>query len=393
MKNKTKLSQTFFFISMILIIFIRITQDSELFNFNDTIVNIIKIIAGICIVIKLFMQKYSKKSFIISIALTILGGITLLMTKTFYPLMTILILIGMKDISIKKIFDIIIYETIIITLVHGSVFLINLCFNPETIDYINTGDRMYRYDSYFGHPNTLACILLGICMNVIYRNYDNNKFTIVKQLGFIMIMTMITYILTKSRTILILYLCFFVGLIIVNKCKANIIQKGTLQISKYIFPILSIIILLFLQFYPMLGDGVNILDNIMSRRLTLGILAKEEYGMTIIPQYVEYQQKVQWENKYTSKLILDNAYMVLAINYGIIYMVIVSIVFYSASEKCNNIERLYIILFSISCVTESFGFNIAMCGVLYIVVDKLLNNVEKFEERSECSDINNNSDI
>lgn len=393
MQKNIKLSQVFFFVGMILIIFIRITQDSELFNFNDTVVNIIKVMAGICIVIKLTMQKYSKKSFLISIALVILGLITLLTTKTFYPLMTILILLGMKDISLKKVFDIIIYESIIILLIQGSVFLLNLCFNPETIDYINTGDRMYRYDFYFGHPNTLACILLGICMNVIYKNYDNTKFSIVKQLILIIVMTIITYILTKSRTILILYLCFLAGLIIVSKCKSNIIEKCTLQISKYIFPVLSIIIILFLQFYPILGEGVNVLDNIMSRRLTLGILAKEEYGMTIMPQYVDYQQTVQWQNKYIAKLVLDNAYMVLAINYGIIYIIIISIAFYIASKKCNNIERLYIILFTISGVTEFFGFNIAMCGILYIVVDKLLNNVEKAEERSECSDINNNSSI
>ena len=377
-----------YYLGIALITFTRLTQDSSLFNWSDTFITIIKLIAAGCFGIKLLMQKYTKKEIIISIALILFGIITVVITEIQMVLLTTILLIGLKDIDIKKIIKIIFYEALVITSIHIVAYAYNCFFYKESIKILYTKNFEERHYVFFSHPNIFASIILGITIDWIYL-YGIKMKKIYKYFV-ILVIAIITYKITLSRTNLLLFILLFIGLIFVdlNKKNINAIMK---KIAKYGFVIISLITVLFLNFYNSDSQNKYIekMDDLLSDRITLGLIARDTYGVGIFPRFVDFEQKLDF--RYGKKLVIDNFYMRYSISYGYISLVILSILVCKASEKCNSLEQLYLIIFAAWGITEGVIFDVGICIVLLIMADKILNckkDVElvRQEEEQELND-------
>lgn len=371
-KNIQKdLPKYIYYLGIILITFIRLTQDSTLFNWNDTFITIIKLIAAGCFGIKLIMQKYTKKELIISGFLIAFGILTVVITKIQMVLLTTILLIGLKDIDVKRIIKIIFYESISITLIHIITYAYNWIFYKETIPLLLTKDLEKRHYVFFPHPNIFASIILGITMEWIYLYGIQMK----KLYKYLVILTtaITTYTITLSRTTLLLFVLLFIGLIVVdlNKKIINLIMQ---KVAKYTFVLISLITVCFLYFYnsDSQKEYVKKADELLSGRITLGLIARDTYGVGIFPRFVDFDQKLDF--RYGKELVIDNFYMRYSISYGYISLVFLSMLVWNASGKCNLLEQLYLIVFATWGITEGVIFDIGICIVLLIIVDKILNS-------------------
>lgn len=370
-KNKKSSIDNIYYLGILLITLIRLIQDSTLFNLSGYVVTGIKIIAAGCFFVKIITRKYAKKEFLIDGMLLIFGVICVFITKIEMVLLTLMILIGIKDIDIKKVVKIVFYVSVIVITIHSVSYLNAYIFHKETLKLLLTKDLQVRHYIYFSHPNMFAGIIFGMILEWIYL-YGRNIKKIYKYI-IIAIVATIVYNVTISRTTLILFEILALGLFFVDLNK-SIINKFISIISKYIFAVISIIVVIFLIFYKTDNNNkyVQKIDEALSGRITLGMYARDKYGNSIIPQYIDFEEKI--ESRYAQKLVIDNFYMRYSLSYGIISLVIISIIVWNASRKSNTFEQLYIIIFAIWGITEGVIFDVAICIVLLLIADRLLND-------------------
>ena len=111
------------------------------------------------------------------------------------------------------------------------------------------------------------------------------------------------------------------------------------------------------------------MDEITSRRSTIGIIAKEKYGINFFSKEIDESQYVRWNEKYETPLILDSFYMHCLISYGVIYIIIISYAIFKTSKNSNMIDKMYIIIFSILGITEMTCYDVVLCITLLLFSD------------------------
>lgn len=369
--DKKNFIDNIYYAGILLITFIRLIQDSTFFNLSEYVVTGIKVAAAACFFIKIITRKYTKKECIIDGILVAFAVMCVLITKIEMVLLTLMILIGIKDIDIKKVVKIVFYVSVVVIAIHSVSYLYAYIFHKETINVLLTKDFQVRHYVYFSHPNMFAGIVFGMVLEWNYL-YGRSMKKIYKYI-IIMIVATIVYIITISRTTLILFVILALGLFLVDLNK-KIINKLISVTSKYIFAIISIIVVIFLMFYKTDNNNkyVQKIDEALSGRITLGLYARDKYGNSIIPQYIDFKEKIK--SRYAQKLVIDNFYIRYSLSYGILSLVIISVTVWNASRKSNTFEQLYLIIFAIWGITEGVIFDIAICIILLLMADKLLND-------------------
>lgn len=195
---------------------------------------------------------------------------------------------------------------------------------------------------------------MWINLEYIYLKYEK-----IKPISFIfyLIISYGIYRITLSRTILIASIIFFILLFYekyLNK------KQLLVKISRFILPILSIIIISASFFYEKFPN-VEKLDDLLSRRVSLGKVAMDLYGITIIPQKVNYKYIVKWKDEYTMKLVLDSIYTRSAVSYGLLFLGLLIYGFYKKNREITNKEAIFIIMFAITGITENYILNAYIC--------------------------------
>ncbi len=356
-------------IGILLITFMRLTQDSTLFNWNDYLVIAVKLVAALCFLFTLLVRTYTKKEFIITALLLGFAAICTVVTKIEMILFTTMLLSGLKNVDIKKVVKSIFYVSAVVVTIQVIVYAFNWFFANDTIKILLTSDYQVRHYFYFSHPNIFAGIVFGMILEWIYLYGINIKKRY--QCMVITIIAIIMYVFTISRTMLMLFGILLLGILSIglNKKWINMIIS---KLASYSFIIISTIIVLFLLFYNGNNKFVDKLDDIFSERISVGLIARDEYGIGLFPQYINFEQRINL--RYVHKLTIDNFYMRYSLSYGIMSLVILSIILWKASKKCNTLEQLYLIIFAVWGITEGVIFDTAICIVLLIVSDRLLNS-------------------
>ena len=372
-----KILNNTFYIGLFLITLIRLIQDSNVFNIQEQAVFFVKIIAAVCFGIKIITQKYSKKQFIITALLLGIATYTTIVTRVPMVLLTTMIFIAIKDDDIEKTIKIIFYTTIVTLIIHMVFFTYDYFTNFDKIEILNTSNRINRYSFHFRHPNTLAAIIFACVMEWEYLYY--NKVSIKFQSIVIVASMIFMYMITKSRTLLIMFLLLWAGIIII-KLKSEKINKIVNIVANSIFPVISIMVFFFLCGYNLFGDTqLDRLDELSSRRTSTGIIAKEMYGMHFFAKNIDEEQLVNWKDKYVTPMIIDSFYMHCLISYGAIFLFIISIYIYIANKNNALIDKIYIILFSVLGITEMICFDIALCITLLLIANEIWNHNVRYK--------------
>ena len=122
---------------------------------------------------------------------------------------------------------------------------------------------------------------------------------------------------------------------------------------------------------------IDKVDDLLSRRVSLGKVAIDEYGIAIIPQKISYNTIVQWEDKYTMYLVLDSIYTRSAVSYGMLVLGLLILGFYRKNQNITNKEAIFIIMFALTGITENYILNAYLCFPLLFLGTILYNKNEK----------------
>ncbi len=369
-----------YYLSIILMILKIYYSTSEIFKVPNILSKLITISIIGLLIIKICMEKYSTAQKIGIFFILICTTITSYITGEYLILLTALMAIGIKNVDIKKVLKIIIFFNIFMLVIHSIIYFWFLIFNKDVMSFHYTKDQIPKYDLFLGNPNYASLIILVTYMAYMYLLYYNKK----NKIKYIVGIALIVFIgfTTKSRTTMIL-----ISLVIVLHLISNLHIKAKLKIfqltSKFIFIVFSILIISFLYISKDYTNVDKKIDEVISGRIWYMKRAKNEDGMSLIGQ------KIQFKEKY---LILDNLYARIYSNYGIIYFVILSYLFVRNNKKMKINDQIIMILFAVYGLTEYLIINTVISVPLLILSNCIFNRGKQYgKDRTKIGNCNSSS--
>lgn len=382
-----KIKNTIFYISIFLYQFAIYGQN--IISIKNSVGNIIDFSIDLLLfsaIITLIMQKVSIKTWILCLSLLSLSILSYIIAEDNLLIVLATVIINCSNLKFSEIikkdllFKIIIFLLIYVSYSTG---------NTNELYFIRKGQ--VRYALGFNHPNTLGYFMLMLYMEYIY--YKNtlikNKVSngIKKYLPYIVVNIVILHIMNvaHSRTSQICMIIYNIALIIsTKKAQENDVkQKSRKKINTY--PILYIAITI-ISFYStaLYESGSSIMyeiNNIFSNRLNIQMEYLRLYDLNIIGRPMEY---------FTT---LDNSYMHILINYGILAWIAYGLIFSKIFSKAtsNKILKINMIILTIYGLMEWYTVR-PILDIFILCVSANISNKGDKEDESTIN-LNNNSNI
>lgn len=274
--------------------------------------------------------------------------------KRMYLSILIIIAIGLK----KKMFSLYFLQNIILLSIISIIII--LCSKLNLIENKTFIYGIYGYEGFqkrqslgFNNPNTI-----GIIFFVIRSGYYYLKFNKLKYYNFIIlgILNYILYTLTYSRTMIVVFICE-VLIFYILKYKYNIIKK-IMKLGPF-FHFIGTLIAIFV-----FND--SIFDKVLSKRLSYS------YDFFCNTSFIN----LLFGNKEKFYLPLDNSYVNLIHDYGLIISLIIvflltkgikNLLLNENDEECKRIIYIFLIYLTYS-VSEAILFNIYYSFITIILL-------------------------
>lgn len=356
-KTKIKLikPQSLLYFGLLLMLIKVMFSFSDVLPYSDEIDKILSVLSAGILSIEIFKKRYSIKRLTIYIAVIILALYGVLITGQYGLLITVITCLAISDVDINKIIQFIFQYELLFFIINiiWSIFMSLL--GSYSLSMIIYGVKRYKFG--FSHPNILSVILFNLIIMWIWLNFEKIRW---KHLGFIFLISIISYYFTKTRT------SFFDTLFVILMV-ALLIGKRKRVIKLYKYAAVLIVPALSIAFYFMIKLRLNnipiitMLDSFLSARITLGGYAYVRYGVTMFGQNLQNMQ-VTWDEIWRlNSGTFDCTYTYLLVNQGIVWLIVLAVGFFMLTRYKSNKINIAIIAWGLYAITEVHGLNGFMC--------------------------------
>ncbi|MFL2100989.1 O-antigen polymerase [Desemzia sp. FAM 23989] len=314
--------------------------------------------------LKIFNDRWTKREILVLLLFFTLSLVNFYITKEETLLLTFFVFSGMKGISIKKVFII-----MLITRITGFIAVVTSAYAGlipnEVVLFWRNGAFIERYGLGFDHPNLLHSSLNLIIILFIYLYYEKyNLFYMIV----LSIINIIFYLFSFSRTGLMSISILLVITYLMKKSSVftDIIKKVTVYIQFLLFGSTIILSVFFAD-----TTFVKKLDDLFTGRL---YYAREQ---------LKYMPTIFGRNFGNTDILFDNSYSMLISVYGIVVTTLFLLSYYWTAKKLiklnnNGLVMLFLII-SITCFFESFMGNALMNFTIIIFAKNFFNELEEIE--------------
>lgn len=367
-----KKKELIYLIPFIIYCFICLAGGSELIHLS----NVVKIILYAIIIlfygVKVLLDKNSVKILILYALIALVCAYAYLKTGTIFFLMNFITIIAIKDVDIKKVVKIDLIIKCIFIAIHSILYVVNYIFNYDAISYLIIASDGFRVRNalFFTHPNIAAGLILWAIIDAFYL-LKNIK---IKHIIISAIIMVVTYIITGSRTTILIYALFMI-LYYLNKLVPNIQYKKLLTYGqRYGIEIMTVISLLLAYLYRFGNSFIYLINRLTSGRVYYSYGAIDKFGI----HFLSNAQALNVEKFF----IVDNFYIRCAVLYGLIFLVFL-IIFEKFANKNIEKYRFEKISFIVLCFTlfsEYYGFIIGNAIPLLLLGNMVINKNKKSYE-------------
>lgn len=333
------------------------------------------IIAAVSYIIYIITNRYSIKEWIIlcvGIAASIYYYIGTGMQ--FEGILTLVpAIMGMKKINIKKVTK---AMCITLTISYVLFILFNAIGLVPCTNAIKTGNDGTEYKMLAlgtQHGNALYLLFFCILSTYLYSNIDKYSW---KHFIALFAIIILAYAAFKSRTGFLLSFIMLLGALIVKKIK-NL--NKVIRFLIKLFPFIMIVAVALLSTILFDTALAQIMDKVITNRLTCANFYLEYYGVSFLPRYIkEY-------------IVFDNMYAFMLVEYGIIFSIIYcSLYTITLGKLLKNkkyVEAFMILLYGLYAYCEK-GFLKIFCNFPMLFIAYLMYDIFK-EQKCKKKQIKN----
>ena len=297
-----------------------------------------------------------------------------LKTKYAFLIFDLILILGAKNVSFKKIirlFCAISGIIIIITILSSQLGLVeNLIYERGNRSRISFG---------FEYPTDFTAHIFYLVMGYCYLRKDK---LIYLELAGIFGLSLFTYFFCDARTNAIsLFLTFAVFLYLKIRNQVSE-KKGTRyvvnpkfsKILTFAMPLcaFSFILLTFLYHFQPTNALIKAINNLVSGRLELGAIGFEQYGISLFGNAFQMNGFGGSTAPRMDYFFLDSSYVLLLIRYGILVLLAGLVIFSIVSlraEKQKDFHLLWIMaLIAVQCTIEHHLLEVAYNPFLFLLL-------------------------
>lgn len=305
-------------------------------------------IAVLFIIIKILLEKHTVKEYIFMALIMVLIAICFIKSGVLTIILTPLFIFGAKNINLKKVFIFNLWIRIISFIVIIAFSLTGIRENHIFYIYRMTGENVLRLSLGFEHANQLHMHFFIIIILIIYVLYDKFK------ISYAIIIMLANYILYKYSVSRTGFLSVLVILILTFIFKELTRRKISIsKITAWIIPLATTFSLISSMYFSYNSRVMISLNNLLQGRISNSNYYWKLNGVSLLGQKLISD---------TTDLILDNSYVILWLNFGLIILIIFNILYvitsYQLIKDNNYAGLLMIISFALYGVTEGFLSNI-----------------------------------
>lgn len=309
--KKYFINEDLYILSFYIFVVSRMLEASTISNLGHTFYQIATILASVILFVKFVLQRHSVKNIVTSsLILSILTILTLL-GAPYFILITFLSFIAIKDVSIRRVLRGDIGIKAFFLLSHLLVLLYGIIFDDSLLQQtLSVAPKGISCSLFFANPNTAGLIGIWLVIDFLYLKGDNKK---MKDFIAPTILVLAMFLLTRSRTSLLIYAIYAILQLVKNNSVLFIIQKA-------IYPVLLLMSFVMVSLVEPGGSTFGSINAIFSGRFSHSIIAYRAAGMHLLPnklpsEFYTSQQSVL-------RLTVDNFFVRGFIQYGLLELAI-----------------------------------------------------------------------
>ncbi|MBR5287082.1 MAG: hypothetical protein IKU34_00635 [Clostridia bacterium] len=236
-------------------------------------------------------------------------------------------------------------------------------------NFISVSGEM-KYTFGFGHPNTFSCLLMNILLMWSWMNYHRLR---MQHILIQILIVLFFYVFTGTRTILLSIFIFAALFVFVKKSR-----KDLHLLVRYLIPLAvvchMVVIPLYIGHHPL----AELVNKLLSNRIKLGGYWYAHKGLSAFGQNLMSFQAV-WDDVWqmSGSLTFDNIYTCLAINFGMVWLAVLCVLFYRISFLRDVKVNLFLVMWALYGVTEVHGVNPVMLFPLLLLTCDVRENPAK----------------
>lgn len=324
-------------------------------------------IAFLAIVQVFKVRSISREQLVISLFI-ILSIYTASVTNSSWLVYLFVVSFFLKGKDLEKLIKCIIIPTAIIFFINYTVFIFVYIKNNNALDFV-VQDGIKRYFILYNSPNAPARILIFLILGYFYLK--RNKISWLDILLTILIFVT-TYFFTRSDALFLIFIILFLfG-----------IKNRLLQIF-HIMPKGIFLCELIISFcYSFFSENIlfSVLNSFLVGRLSTSFQVFEIYGSTWFGQAADLGFQMSGNTLY--KLLCDNSFYFIIVKYGIIYLLLITILILTSKTKKAEINLCYVI-FILYMFIENQIFDFPAVFPLLIMLWCYLNKREILANNSK----------
>lgn len=357
MKVKINLSQLLYYISFVVVVFVKFisqTMFADKYNYIESLSNIAIVVACGILVIKYFVDRHTNKELVLATIVSVIGIIVSYESGDYFTLLPlVLLIISVKNIDVNRVLKIWLIE------ITCLVLFVFISYKLGIIGDANLwvrDDGTLRYSLGYTYSTFGANYLLYITIFYIYIR--KNKITYIEILLLLLTNTYI-YNLTNTKAAFFYSIVCVLLAAIIKICN---IDKQINWLNKYSILVSAIIAILASYMYRYGFVFLDELNKILTGRLYLGSSGFDEFRITL------FGQKITWINQQEdfSQLLynyVDSSYLNILFNYGVVLLSVIIVGYYFLAKM--NISKNIYYTAMILCISLHSMFDPQLIAIMY----------------------------
>lgn len=311
-------------------------------------------------------KKFTLKRFILEVLGTIIVLISSVTSESNTLLTLWIFILAARKIDFQELLKIDFYTKFILVIVVSLLYFLGFTGNSTFYSYFGT----IRSSIGFANPNVFGYYIFSICADYIYLNGERIKFY---HIVILIVMALIVGYVSYSRTsiLLITLLAFITSM---SKIVKNVINKRIAKIiCLSLFLIFSLFSYVVANNYDSSDKNYYMINELLSGRVLNASRYLKKYDINLIGQKIELTTN---DRSYT--YYLDNGYIKLLLNYGLLTFLVIFLIYYAniytAYKKQNIVLILLFAMYLIYGISENAIFLLnGNVFLLYFMCEKKTN--------------------
>lgn len=335
-------------------------------NVSEEVELFIALFAICAWVLKYIKTSYDTREHICNLILLTIGVISVFTANKEGLLLTIMSLIGLKDVCVDKLIKYYLIVCGSIMIVAIVTYVLN---SPiESVEPLKRTFMGYEFHAMknplcYHNPNYLYLLLFLLFAAYIYIEYERLNYVKIILALSVMIGG---FIITFSRTGIVVV---FISVFLICLSKSTFINNKLIYTIIRKIPIISVVVsfllpYLFKYHHSTFIDGIN---KSLQYRVSLSVKFIEYFGVNILGQNVH-----DFSGNEGVKIVADNSYVNMLCSYGVLVFILFLFATYKITTiKLMNRDIILINIFYIYCFAEA-NFSLVFFNLAYVCFYTLL---------------------